>query len=402
MPRLSHHLAWLALVIPPAASANPAWITSLASLGDSYAAGLGVGTRTHYSCSRYTGAYPYLLAARLASAGTANLTQTHHACSGLTSVQIHAQQVPHLPSSLDIILLSAGGNDAALGPVLDACIFQWRHGGTAECEAALNNSAAHIAADLPGNMDALLTALLPKLSERGRIFLPGYAAFFGEGPECDDVSWCVWPRIPASQRQNLTRARRVRMNALVHLVNVELAAAAARAGPRVRFVPWGWAVGDVAGRFCSSGVVEPAPERAETLFWEWDTAGDGDEWRVERPGDPVPKDSFEGQLGGWVAEGAGVAVARGEGEGKGDRGLRFGPVGGREVWLTAEVLGVMEGNRVGVRMGLDDFVFWFLPDSWKRVFHPRALAQRLIAEMVWKEMEGAWGEGGVAAPKVEL
>jgi hypothetical protein len=43
-------------------------------------------------------------------------------------------------------------------------------------------------------------------------------------------------------------------------------------------------------------------------------------------------------------------------------------------------------GEVNAQMGFDDIIFWFLPDSWKCVFHPRALRHWIIADTVLHEM----------------
>lgn len=278
--------------------------------------------------------------------------------------------------------MSAGGNDVSLGDVLDACIFQFRHGNTERCEAALQHSQELIDYTLSPNLEDLLAALTTKLRSDGlgRIYYPGYAQFFGQATSCNNVSWTVWPRMPPQDKQNLTLARRAIMNGMVTQVNQKIREAALNAGNHVVFVDWDWTFAQANGRFCEDGMaVEPAPDRDGLLFYEWNTLDDGEDPRlIERPGDPVPSDSFEGEIGKWVLE----TLSRHPDY------VEFGPSGFEPVHLTSEFMlrEIARQSQVGVQMGFDDLVFWFLPDSWKRVFHPRAMGHYIIANMILNEM----------------
>jgi hypothetical protein len=308
----------------------------------------------------------------------ANRTSQYLACSGLKSTDILKKQVPYVETDVDVILLSAGGNDVQLGEVLDSCIFQWKRGGSDKCEAALNHSQALIDTELSGNIDALLNALLPKLSPAGKIYYPGYAQFFGYSKACDNVTWSVWERMAEKDKQKLTRPRRVQMNSMVSQVNDKIREAVIRAGPRVTFIDWDWTFAKAHGRFCEEAVQEPAPNRAGLLFYEWNTLDDGDDPSiVHRPGDPVPNKTFEGDIGKWVLE----TLRR-------HPDWEFGPAGTKPLRITEEQINaaIEKQNEFKIEMGFDDLIFWFLPDSWKRVFHPRALGHRIIADMVLHEM----------------
>jgi hypothetical protein len=309
------------------------------------------------------------------------------------------KQVSRLEEGQDVILISAGGNDACLGDVLDACIFQFRHGDSARCEEALARSQRLIDEELPPNVDALLAALTPKLRQDGlgRIYYTGYAQFFGEAKSCDNVSWSVWPRMPPAERQNLTLERRLLMNDMVKMVNLKLELATKKAGPHVKFVDWDWTFAQAKGRFCedlgdnedgkTDVPAEPAPDREGLLFYEWDTLDDGEDPRlIERPGDPVPPETFEGDIGKWVLE---TLLHHPEYS-------DFGPASNsgskkqKEQYFQLDKGSMAEEvarqSSIGVEMGFDDLVFWFLPDSWKRVFHPRAMGYHIIADMILHEM----------------
>jgi lysophospholipase L1-like esterase len=367
------------------------WVKKWAAIGDSYGAGLGAGLRLDYSCSRYEGGYSNLMNQHESFGNNPNRTFQYLACSGLKSSEILVKQVPSLKDGLDLITISAGGNDVALGDVLDSCIFQWRHGDSIKCEKALNRSQELIDTVLSTNVELLINATLPQLNKSGRIYYPGYAQFFGESESCNNLSWSVWPRMPTSDRQNLTLDRRVRMNYMVHQVNEKIRDVVEKAGPRVIYIDWDWTFTEASGRFCENPFVEPSPDRKDLLFFEWNTLDDGEDSNLLiRPGDPVPGDTFEGSIGKWVIE---TMQAHPDWE--------FGLEGSNPIDLREVRASSIEAQRkYKAQLGFDDLVFWFLPDSWKRVFHPRAMGQHLIANMILHEMAIEKGkELGIDIPK---
>jgi hypothetical protein len=365
-------------------------------VGDSYTAGLGVGARTDFGCSRYDGGYASIINLDDRFGRNPNRTFQFLACSGLKSTDILNKQVPYLQDNLDVIAVSAGGNDVALGGVLDACIFQFRRGNSEACEKALNVSKALINDELSVNMNTLLAGLVSKLSPQGKIYLPGYAQFFGLSHFCDNVTWSVWPGQPDKDKQRLISSRRTRMNSMVVQTNAKILNATKSFGSRVVFIDWDWALSQVNGRFCEENVEEPAPDRAGLLFYEWNTLDDGEDPRlITRPGDPVPADTFEGSIGSWVAETLNTHP----------EWVDFGPEGSPPFRITRQVFRDARTRAVEFKanMGFDDLVFWFLPDSWKRVFHPRAIAHKIIADMILHEMATARGQAlGVQVPKYRL
>lgn len=100
------------------------WIQSFASIGDSYSAGLGAGDRLDFYCSRYAKSYPNILHTSLLGHNT-NRTHQFLSCSGQTSTEILETQVPILNNDLDLLTISAGGNDIGLSPILSNCVYQF-------------------------------------------------------------------------------------------------------------------------------------------------------------------------------------------------------------------------------------------------------------------------------------
>jgi lysophospholipase L1-like esterase len=98
------------------------WIKRYVAIGDSFAAGIGVGEVEGASdakaCSRYTGGYPN----KIQDAVQAGEYQ-FLACSGAVSADMVEKQVPQLQGQYDLISVSAGGNDVGFSDVLKACLF---------------------------------------------------------------------------------------------------------------------------------------------------------------------------------------------------------------------------------------------------------------------------------------
>lgn len=100
------------------AGPNPAdfgWIKRWAAIGDSFTAGIGSGNLysrrdEDYECSRYDHSYPALANNKF---GPAVEDFQYIACSGDRSVQIY-DQISALKGGLDLVMMTAGGNDLCL------------------------------------------------------------------------------------------------------------------------------------------------------------------------------------------------------------------------------------------------------------------------------------------------
>jgi len=116
-----------------------------------------------------------------------------------------------------------------LNQILDACVYQWGPAAIATpgyCESAMKKTQDKIDKELKNNIDALLTETKKHLApatdktSAGKIYVTGYARFFGEGPGCDSVSWSYWDKNPSPIK--LTSANRKIMNKMVVNVNTVL------------------------------------------------------------------------------------------------------------------------------------------------------------------------------------
>ncbi|KAF2735138.1 SGNH hydrolase [Polyplosphaeria fusca] len=168
------------------------WVKSYAAIGDSFAAGIGVGERRPeqdaYDCSRYTGAYPLKVQ---------NAIQAENfffvACSGDTSKDIIQNQFFKLPpisnSNFDLFTVSAGGNDVGFSDVLKACVFLFPS--DEACKKALEEAEKKIDENLERGISDVLRAVEPRLNPSGIIAWTLYGKFFDESPEpCNSQKWC--------------------------------------------------------------------------------------------------------------------------------------------------------------------------------------------------------------------
>jgi lysophospholipase L1-like esterase len=348
------------------------WVHTFASIGDSYASGLGAGTRLDWSCSRYSSSYPHILHTSLLGDDAAR-THQFLACSGSSTSMILVDQIPKLSNdSIDLLTISAGGNDIGLTPVLNNCVYQFSMAGEAECETAINEARDRIQdpSQLYTDVLQLVEAAKYKLSRDGVLVLTGYARFFGtEDSLCDNVTWAVWSAIDF-HKQYLRQQMRKELNSLVLSVNQVLKNVTEAAGPRALFVDYDVGIEKSRGRYCESGVQEPAPNRHELVFYEWNTVDSGEK-RTElqqRTGDSVPKGSFESGIAERI-----------------NKTLHDHPE-----WTFDPDKGFVDKDQVegdGIVDGIGDGIHWMLPDAWKRVFHLRPWGHAVVAKGVMESLE---------------
>ncbi len=305
----------------PSSPFDHSYIKSWASLGDSFAAGIGAGTRLtgwgDWYCSRYDSSYPSVINASPSLGDTTGRTFQYYACSGAITTDVTNSQIPSLQNPLpQMVTLTIGGNDANLKDILHACIYQWNKDPTLDCDATLAASQAAIdAPSFASNFDNLLNALKPKLAGAdSKIYWTGYAHFWDVTTnECDSVTWAFKYNI--GNRQYLTQARRTTMNGLVDAVNQKIQDAIVRFGSQAVYVPWVADVDFITGHYCEPGVDEwNALNREQTAFYEWGSTlddisepNDNDELkRRQAPGVLTAgqnlNDTWEGQIAAWVLD----------------------------------------------------------------------------------------------------
>lgn len=344
----------------------------MASIGDSYAAGLGSGTRVDFSCSRYSTAYPAILHDLLRSCGS-NTTHQSLACSGADTTEILAKQIPAFNStSFDLITISAGGNDIGLTPILSNCVYQFYMVGEDACQKSIDEAREKVADDtqLFQNVTRLVEAAKSHLNTaKGMVYLTGYARFFGtEDDTCNNVTWAVWRNIEHT-KQYLKLEMRQALNNLVLDVNAVLHRAVQAAGPNVHFIDYDRWVARQRGRYCEAGVHEPDPNRWGLTFYEWDTVDMGENKTdlQNRTGDGVPKGSFEGGIAEQI-----------------NKTLQEHPD-----WIFDKDRGFVKKNETGMEEKgiIGDTIRWMIPDSYKRVFHMRRHGHQIVAGVIWSDLK---------------
>jgi lysophospholipase L1-like esterase len=185
--RLAGVLAALALAGLTAAPASADRFDSYVALGDSYAAGQGTGQYAD-TCFRSGQGYPALLDAARKISLTGN-----EACSGATTRTVRADQIPSLSKKVDLVTVTAGGNDLDSIGALDTCSRDPGQG----CMDALAVRAAvlHTALSNPAASPffqeyvAMLTDIKAK-APRADIYVTGYPLLFepGASPAADPIN----------------------------------------------------------------------------------------------------------------------------------------------------------------------------------------------------------------------
>ena len=250
-------------------------IKSLASLGDSFASGIGAGTRLSgwgdWYCSRYDSSYPSVLNTDISLGDPNGRKFQYFACSGAKTPDVTNSQIPSLEGGINMATLTIGGNDGdMLSNILAACVYDWNKDPKLDCDKSLDDAQKIINSPLyVSNFDDLINKLKLKMANfESKIFWTGYSHFWDTSTdECDKVTWSFWYNI--GLYQYLTQARRKSMNDLVDGVNQKIQDAVQRAGGQVIYVPWGADVDVMTGHFCEAGVDESksrAVDRELTVF----------------------------------------------------------------------------------------------------------------------------------------
>ncbi len=195
------------------------WIHNYTALGDSYAAGIGAGNASSGSgdavCSRYDGAFPVILNSYL------NNLQAFQfiACTGDTSNDVVTKQISTLAdSSLDLVTVSAGGNDVGFRSVLEACVYLTTT--QQACTDAINDAGGPTKiAQLRSSVDSVISTLAPKMKAGHVVIWALYAEFWNSVPNyCDNQTWAYWDPLGIAGLK-LTSDNRNEMNKLVNYVN---------------------------------------------------------------------------------------------------------------------------------------------------------------------------------------
>ncbi|MGY1616732.1 SGNH/GDSL hydrolase family protein [Geodermatophilus sp. SYSU D00691] len=159
----------------PGASAAAAPPIDYVALGDSSASGQGTGLYDlgGSPCWRSGAAYGPLWAQRHAARSFALL-----ACSGATTLDVLATQVPQIPRDTDLVTLTIGGNDVGFWPIMQTCTLAVDD---QACLAAIGQGTVIATTVLPVRLSALLVAV-HRAAPHARVLVLGYPRLFELGP----------------------------------------------------------------------------------------------------------------------------------------------------------------------------------------------------------------------------
>lgn len=245
---------------------DQSWITKWAAIGDSYSAGIGCGYLLDPDCKRYNFSFPSLINVDERMGDTSRDFQ-FLACSGAVSSQILETQVPQIADGVQVVTVTAGGNDADFSKILVDCVYGFRLDST--CEDRLTDAGNLIQSEeFRNSIDALISATLPKLDENGRIYYVGYAPFFdAQSTQCNDVSWDFLNG--HFNHTKFTTDLRTRLNVLVSQMNGVLGEIINAADDRVIFVDYSSWAEQAGSRFCEEGIKEPNKHNEDAVFYQW-------------------------------------------------------------------------------------------------------------------------------------
>ena len=197
-------LPMLALAAP--ATAQPA--VNYVALGDSYSSGVGAGSYygSSGSCDRSANAYSVLWA-------NANdpASYVSQACSGATTSSVVSSQISALSSATTLVSITIGGNDVGFSSVMETCVIF----STGTCVSAIDTAEGKISADLPGELDNVLSAIASR-APNARVVVLGY-------PDLYDLS-------RSSSCIGLSTTDRTDLNQAADQLDSQIRAAAGRYG----------------------------------------------------------------------------------------------------------------------------------------------------------------------------
>lgn len=142
------------------------------ALGDSYASGAGtsVGSAEENECRRSDEAYPNLLAAEDEALADLDFV----ACSGATTEDLLAEQLPAVGADTRVVTMTIGGNDVGLTRSLRVCALTPE---STDCTGAVE-----AAQDVIGALPAKIAGVIGQVRERApdaRVYVTAYPVLVG-------------------------------------------------------------------------------------------------------------------------------------------------------------------------------------------------------------------------------
>ncbi|KAJ4165706.1 hypothetical protein LMH87_007327 [Akanthomyces muscarius] len=265
------------------------WVRRFAAIGDSYTSGVGSGLQLgglfhnlgDWWCSRYDLSYPMMVKNELGS-GVEDMQYT--ACMGDQIPAIY-DQAKALKGDIDLLTLTAGGNDLCLADIIKNCVVL-PFFGEESCNEILKKAKDNLDNIVGDGISQLLTALDDKMAKDGIVVYNSYAQFFNtENEDCaTKQSWALTPWIvyvwPDKLQTPLTMtvARRKKFNELTvglnDLIRKKVNDMKGKVKYNLGFSSWDvWPSESVKGRMCdpSSTGSYPDPKQPDLLFFKPDT-----------------------------------------------------------------------------------------------------------------------------------
>ncbi|KAE8156269.1 SGNH hydrolase-type esterase domain-containing protein [Aspergillus tamarii] len=363
------------------------WITKWGAIGDSFTAGIGAGRLWDTSpevrkCSRYDQSYVVMLERAL---GISALKFQWLACSGAKSKEI-LEQAKKLDNDMDLVVLTAGGNDLCLIDVLKDCIFLAYN--EKSCDSAIKRAKLNAEYILEPALESILVELEKHMKPNtGIVVFVSYAQFFHDietaSDDCAKYNNWAFPAIGGPFNSlPVDLKRRKEYNELVRITNAGIGRSIDKMRERgvkyrLRFANWDdWASDErVAGQFCWPGSTGeyPDPEQPNLQFFKPDTKKKSLHDEVKKRNTAVNKGPLEPE----VSYGA--------------NGSRYNSPN-----PAAEAIHMLNGGDPAPRddHGCTAFLdkrSWGseLPNRWGKWFHPNERGHLTIASFVLNEVISA-------------
>ncbi|KAF4844204.1 Lipase [Colletotrichum siamense] len=255
----------------------------MAAIGDSFTAGIGAGEQlgdfvhrhNDWVCSRYDGTYPMMVLDKI---GSSIDKFQYHACSGDRSMHIFDQANNLHNNDIDLVIMTAGGNDLCLAQMIKMCIMIPFYSED-QCNQVIAKAQENIDTILKDNLKQILEALDAKMAEDGIVVYNGYAEYFNEETDActDDEIWYIPKKGPFTGLK-LTKERRKKFNALVRGINDKIKTAIEEVKDsvsyKIGFSNWDpWPRNGVDGQYCSPSSTGEYPDKKQPdlQFFKLDT-----------------------------------------------------------------------------------------------------------------------------------
>nr|MDT0660269.1 SGNH/GDSL hydrolase family protein [Micromonospora sp. DSM 115978] len=166
----------LTVVGSPSAAADrphPALSSVYVALGDSYSSGVGAPPYMDTDCRRSKQSYPVLF-----EQASGFYSFDFVACSGATTQDVLAKQVPAVLPGTQVVTITVGGDNLGFTAKLETCIFDSEE----SCRKAVDEATAYAKEKLPALLKQVYGQVIAQAG-RIRLLVLGYPQLFSTVPE---------------------------------------------------------------------------------------------------------------------------------------------------------------------------------------------------------------------------